>query len=153
MRWIVGGIAVLVAIVGFFFWQNLTKPKTVGLVNGRLHPCPNTPNCVCCCHDDETHYIAPLPFTSEATLDQIQAFLIAHYNGQVVRRTPEYLDVVVTTPMMRFKDDLEFAVDRQNGTVKVRSASRMGYSDGGINRERIEALRTYLTDQPINSRT
>ncbi|MGC1878855.1 MAG: DUF1499 domain-containing protein [Rhabdochlamydiaceae bacterium] len=144
MRWSIGIAIVLVAVVGFFFWKNLSMPKTTGLINGRLQLCPKSPNCVCCCHDDTVHYIAPLPYSSEETLDQIQAYLSQHYIIQVVQRNPDYLHVVVTTPTLRFKDDLEFAVNRQKGIVLVRSASRVGYSDGGINRSRIEAVRTFL---------
>lgn len=144
MRWLIGIVVVLVVVAGYFFWNNLRMPGTTGLVDGRLHPCPTSPNCVCCCHNDPAHYIDPLPFSSEKTLDQIQAYLSKHYIAEVVQRTPDYLHIVVTTPTMRFKDDLEFAVDRKKGTIKVRSASRVGYSDGGVNRARIEALRTYL---------
>ena len=141
------GIIVLV-VIGFLFWQNLRMPKTTGLVNGSLHPCPKSPNCVCCCHNEPSHYIAPLPLSSEKTLDQIQAFLSEHYIAQVVQRTPDYLHVVVTTPTMHFKDDLEFSINRQKSVVMVRSASRVGYSDGGVNRARIEALRTFLQNNP-----
>jgi uncharacterized protein (DUF1499 family) len=144
VRWLVGIVVVLVVIIGFLFWKNLSMPKTTGLVHGRLQPCPKSPNCVCCCHDDKAHYIAPLPFSSEETLDQIQTFLLQHYIAHVVQRTPDYLHVVVTTPVLRFKDDLEFAVNREKDVVRVRSASRVGYSDGGVNRARIEALRAFL---------
>lgn len=144
MRWIIGICIVLVAVVGFMFWQNLTMPKTTGLVNGKLQPCPKSPNCVCCCHDDKVHYIAPLSYYSEEPLDQIQTFLSQHYNAKVIQKTPDYLHIVVTTRMLHFKDDLEFAWIREQGIIKVRSASRVGYSDGGVNRARIEALRAFL---------
>ena len=151
MRWIIGVAIVLVAVIGFFFWKNLSMPKTTGLINGRLQPCPKSPNCVCCCYDDKVHNIAPLPFSSEKTLDQIQEYLSKHYIVKVVQRTPDYLHVVVTTPVMRFKDDLEFAVNRERGVVLVRSASRVGYSDRGFNRARIEALRTFLMNDKAQS--
>lgn len=144
MRWLLGIVIVLAAVIGYLFWDNLSMPKTTGLIDGRLHPCPKSPNCVCCCHNDKAHYIAPLPFTSEETLNQIQAYLCKHYIAQVVQRTPDYLHIVVTTPVLRFKDDLEFAVNREKGVIRVRSASRVGYSDMGVNRARIEALRAYL---------
>lgn len=151
MRWITGIIVVLVAIAGYLFWDNMTMPDTTGLVNGRLQPCPKSPNCVCCCHNDTAHYIAPLPLTSGNTLDQIQAYLSSHYNAEVVQKTPDYMHVVVTTPTMHYKDDLEFSVNREKGTIRVRSASRIGYSDGGVNRERIEAIRAYLESQQTTS--
>ncbi|MGE5196263.1 MAG: DUF1499 domain-containing protein [Anaerolineae bacterium] len=149
MRWSIGIAIGVLAVIGFLFWSNLRMPKTIGLVHGCLHPCPKRPNCVCCCHDDKVHYISPLPFSSEETLDQVQAYLCKHYIAQVVQRTPDYLHIVVTTPILRFKDDLEFAVNRERGVVRVRSASRVGYSDGGINRARIEALRTFLIDNKV----
>jgi uncharacterized protein (DUF1499 family) len=149
VRWSIGIVIALVVVIGFVFWKNLSMPKTTGLIHGRLQPCPKSPNCVCCCHDDKVHYIAPLPLPSEEALDQIQAYLCKCYIAQVVQRTPDYLHVVVTTPVLRFKDDLEFAVNRERGVVRVRSASRVGYSDGGVNRARIEALRTFLTSDQL----
>jgi uncharacterized protein (DUF1499 family) len=144
MHWLIGIVIVLMGIIGFLFWKNLSMPKTTGLVHGHLQACPKSPNCVCSCQDDKAHYISPLPFSSEKTLEQIQAFLSKHYIAQVVQRTPDYLHVVVTTSVLRFKDDLEFVVDREKGVVEVRSGSRVGYSDVGVNRARIEALRTFL---------
>lgn len=144
MRWLIGIVVVIVVGVGYLTWKNLQMPETTGLVDGRLHPCPKSLNCVCCCHDNTAHYIEPLPFSSSDTLDRIQAFMNSHYNVQVVQRTPDYLHLVVTTPMMRFKDDVEFAVDHKKNIVRVRSASRVGSSDFGVNRKRIEAVRSYL---------
>ena len=144
MKWLVGTLIVVAILFSLLLWKNLSMPKTTGLIDGRLQPCPTSPNCVCCCHDGKEHYIAPLPFRSENTLDQIQEFISSHYIAQVVQRTPNYLHIVVTTPTLRFKDDLEFAVNRENNSILVRSASRVGYSDGGVNRDRIEALRAFL---------
>lgn len=133
--------------IGYVVSKNLKVPKTTGLINGRLHPCPKTPNCVCCCHDGSKHYIKPLPLTSHS-LTQIEQFLSNHYIAKVVQKTPDYLHVVVTTSFFRFKDDLEFSINREKGWIRVRSASRVGYSDGGLNRSRIEALRQFLERNP-----
>ena len=147
MRWLIVTIIILVVLTGLLFWKNLSLPKTTGLIDGHLQPCPKSPNCVCCCPDDKNHNIAPLPFSSEDTLDQIQAFLSAHYIAQTIQRSSDYLHVVVTTSLCRFKDDLEFLVDKEKDAVLVRSASRVGYGDGGVNRARIEALRSFLDGQ------
>ncbi len=144
MHWFVWIAIVLIGFVGFLFWQNLKMPKTTGLMEGQLQPCPKSPNCVCSSDEDGQHYIAPLPFASEKTLGQIQAFLSNNYIAQVVEITPTYLHVVVTTPVLRFKDDLEFQVDRQKGEVQVRSGARVGSKDFGVNRARIEKLRAFL---------
>ena len=144
MRWLAVIVIVLVVVTGYLFWKNLSMPKSTGLVNGKLHHCPKSPNCVCCCHNGTGHYISPLPYSSGKTLDKIQEFLSTHYIATVVQRTPDYLHVVVTTPTMHFKDDLEFSINKEKGVILVRSASRVGYGDGGVNRARIEAIRTYL---------
>lgn len=144
MNWLIGLIVVLIAVVGVLTWLNLKTPHTTGLVNGRLQPCSSKPNCVCSCQDDEVHRILPLTYSSEEPLDQIQEFFSKNYIAQVVDKSAEYLHIVITTPTLRFKDDLEFVVDRENGIIEVRSGSRLGYSDMGVNRARIEALRTFL---------
>ena len=60
-----------------------------------------------------------------------------------------YLHAVATTRIMRFKDDLEFLLDRDAGTIGVRSASRVGYSDLGANRDRVESLRQTLAARGV----
>lgn len=144
MRWLIATIVVIAILACFFVWKNIRMPKTASLLNGHLQPCPSSPNCVCSCASDPVHAIAPLPLSSASTLDQIEAYLRQHYIVQVVQKTPDYLHVVITTSKMRFKDDVEFLVNRQQKVIDVRSASRLGYSDMGVNRARIEALRTFL---------
>ena len=144
MHWFVWIAIVLIGFIGFLFWQNLKMPKTTGLIEGQLQHCPKSLNCVCSCDEDEGHHIAPLPFGSENTLGQIQTFLSDNYIAQVVEATPTYLHVVVTTPVLRFKDDLEFQVNREKGEVQVRSGARVGSKDFGVNRARIEKLRAFL---------
>ncbi len=146
MRWLTAMVIGLGVLVGFFTWKNMSMPKTTGLVDGRLHPCPKKPNCVCCCHDEKINYIEPLPFSSKDTLDRIQAFLEQHYNAQVIQKTPDYLHIVVTSSVLHLKNDLEFALNRKKGVVLVRAAARVGYSDSDANRGRIETLRVFLAN-------
>ena len=131
-------------IIIFFFWKNLMIPKSTGIKNGKLYECPNSPNCVSSQAKDAKHYIDPLPYTSES-LNEIKTYLKEHYNTDVVEETPTYLHVVITTKILRFKDDLEFLVDRKNQVIHVRSASRVGYSDMNVNRKRIEKMKRELT--------
>ncbi len=138
MKWIFFLIVLSILVMWF---QNQRIPKTVGLLEGRLQPCPWTPNCVSSEATKAIHQIDPLSYTSENDLDEIAAFLKNHYQAEVVTQTPDYLHVVVTTPVWRFNDDLEFLVDRKEGIISLRSASRVGYSDQGMNRKRIERLR------------
>ncbi len=137
-------ILIVLILVGWFLWKNLTIPSTTGLVDGRLQLCPKSPNCVSCLNTDPEHAIAPLPLLPGKSLDFIAQFLEQNYIAKVVARTPIYMHVVVTTKLCRFRDDLEFLIDEEKQEICVRSASRLGYGDGGVNRARIEKLRAAL---------
>ena len=115
------------------------RPVT-GLVDGRLRPCPDTPNCVCSDAADEAHAIAPL----QADLQTIFELLAGMERVTIVTHTDTYLYAEFTSRVFRFVDDVEFHADGR-GTVHVRSASRLGYSDMGVNRKRIETIRAALT--------
>lgn len=111
------------------------RPATLGVVNGRLGTCPDSPNCVSSFESRESHQIAPL----EASIAQVRAALMAMPGTQIIREQDQYLYAEFTTRLMGFVDDVEFL--EQAGRIHVRSASRLGKSDLGVNRKRIEALR------------
>ncbi len=120
-----------------------------GGVPTKLDACPASPNCVSSTAEasDAAHYIAPFPpkgtgATSLATLRQI---IEAQPRTKIVRSQGNYLRAEFTSLIMRFTDDVEFLFDEQSQTVQVRSASRIGYSDMGANRRRIELLRELYT--------
>lgn len=116
-----------------------------GVVDGRLAPCPQSPNCVSSFSTAEPHVIAPL----QATLDQVKTVLAKLPRVCIVREDENYLHAAFTSPIMRFVDDVEFLYQPDLGLVQVRSASRVGYSDLGANRKRIEQIRAALTaDHP-----
>ncbi|MEM9898790.1 MAG: DUF1499 domain-containing protein [Pseudomonadota bacterium] len=70
--------------------------------------------------------------------------MVAAEGGEIVQQSDEYIAAVFTTKIMRYKDDVEFRLD--DAAVHVRSASRVGYSDLGANRKRIESLRSLLVE-------
>ncbi len=145
MRIFIFVVAVICVAMLFLIWKNLTVPKTVGIVEGELYPCPKSPNCVESCRpSDETHSIEPLPILSEDPLSQIERIIKENYDAAVIQKTQTYMHVVVTTPLCRYRDDLEFLVDQDKKVVCVRSASRVGYGDGNTNRKRIEVIRKNL---------
>jgi uncharacterized protein (DUF1499 family) len=112
-------------------------------VDGRLAPCPGRPNCVCSePGTDSYHHVAALPLPS-AGLVQLQAAIEAA-GGRVQALQGDYLAASFRSALFGFVDDLEMRIDRAAGVVQVRSASRVGYGDGGVNRRRVEALRTRL---------
>ncbi len=122
-----------------------------GLVAGRLAPCPSSPNCVGSDPASGTASVEPWhPVgTPREALAAIRGWLDREPGIRVGSATDTYLHAVATTPILRFKDDLELAVDDAAGVLHVRSASRVGYSDLGTNRRRVESLRLRLIDGGI----
>ncbi|MEX6633672.1 DUF1499 domain-containing protein [Hyphococcus lacteus] len=133
--------ALLILGVGFFVVLSI-KSRTgtaLGLVDGMLAPCPASPNCVLSeAHSDDDHRIEPLPLSVWAKLPDI----LSKEGGVVVKITDDYIASEFSTSLMKYVDDVEFR--KAEDVVHVRSASRVGHSDLGANRERIDALRTKL---------
>ena len=121
------------------------RPQNLGYTDGRLAPCKSTPNCVSSQADpkDEEHYIAPIALKG-APIAAIRKAVESMPRTTVVRVEPDYLYAEFKSKLMGFVDDVEFLVDPAKGVVHVRSASRLGRRDFGVNRERIEALRAIL---------
>lgn len=120
------------------------RPEGLGLVDGRLAPCPDTPNCVSSLATDERHGMEPLVFegSAEEAWEQLQRVVEGLPRTEVVTRRDDYLHVEFTTALMRFVDDVEFQLDRLDRRIQFRSASRAGYSDLRANRRRMERIRS-----------
>lgn len=121
-----------------------TAPSHLGVRDGRLAPCPDSPNCVCSQADDARHAIAPLPLTGSpaASRARLLEILASEPRVRVVEQQERYLRAEFTSRLLRFVDDVEFLIGEQQ--IDVRSASRLGHSDLGVNRERVEHLRRRL---------
>lgn len=124
-------------------------PK-LGVENNRLKPCPNTPNCVAS-HPDtpESQKIPPILYTADQTLayDQMETLLSEREDAIIITREyAHYLRADFRTPLMGFIDDVEFYF-QVPGVIAVRSASRIGYSDLGTNRRRIEEIRKIFSER------
>lgn len=146
-RWglIAAAIVVLLPIV-MFAVLSLTsrRPSTLGPVGGKLRPCPDSPNCVCSCENSGSHAIAPLVWRGDAQegLARLKSIIAALPNAKCeASDRPDYLHAEFTSAWFRFVDDVEFLVDRSAGVIHVRSASRVGHSDLGVNRHRVERIR------------
>ncbi|MEI6847283.1 MAG: DUF1499 domain-containing protein [Chlorobiaceae bacterium] len=117
------------------------------LVNGKLRPCPGTPNCVSSESDDMIHRIDPFAFNGST--EQAWDFLkkvISENGGTVHDEQPEYIWSTFIVPVFGFIDDVEFRLCPKECVIHVRSASRLGFSDLGVNRARVEQLRTSFTN-------
>jgi len=117
------------------------RPNNLGARAGLLAPCPSSPNCVSSQTENERHRIAPLAFSGDpdAAFARLKLVVSGRSDTTIVDDSPDYLRVELRT--MLFVDDGEFLLDRTNAVIHVRSASRLGYSDLGKNRSRLEEIR------------
>ena len=132
-----------------FSWK---RPDYLGVKDGRLARPKSTPNCVSSQADpaDAEHYIAPIAFPG-ATADAMAAVkkAVASMEGStVVREEAGYLYAEYRTRLLKYVDDVEFVHDAKAGVIHVRSASRLGRRDFGVNRARVEALRSRIESRP-----
>ncbi|MCB2146731.1 MAG: DUF1499 domain-containing protein [Deltaproteobacteria bacterium] len=117
-------------------------PSDIGLREGRLAPCPGTPNCVISQDGDEQHHIDPIAYAGQRTtaMEMIQQVVQGMPGTRIVTQTDQYLHVEFRSRIMGFVDDVEFFFP-DTAVIHVRSASRVGYSDFGVNRKRVEKIR------------
>ena len=116
-------------------------PKTPA---GTLPPCPDKPNCVSSLAPDEDHRAQPYRLAAGADWAVVRAAVAAMPRTAIVEERPGYLHAESHSRIFRFVDDLELLASKAGDRVDVRSASRVGYGDMGVNRERVEALRDAL---------
>jgi len=123
-------------------WASPVPQLGVG-EDGKLQPCPNKPNCVCSQTVEAGHQVQPLVFTGspEQAWQQLRKILDGTPRLWIVEETNTYLRAEVVTLIWRFIDDLEFLLDGPGQVIHCRSASRLGYSDLGVNRRRIDDIR------------
>ena len=135
-------LVAIVLVLGRFAFM-FGPPPPVGLIDGKLRACPSSPNCVCSQDADTEHSIAALKYSGDASAawGRLQEVIRGLPRTRVVSADDKYLHVEFTTALMRFVDDVEFLLDSEAKTIHVRSASRVGHSDLGTNRRRVEEIR------------
>ena len=111
----------------------------------RLQPCPSSPNCVCSDSTD-SHGIEPIVIAGDARKmwQRLQDYLAQQQGFTIKQVDDKYLRVEAKTRLLRFVDDVEFELRVEQGVIAVRSASRVGFSDLGANRRRVEKIRKEL---------
>lgn len=155
--WFIALVAVVIAALLFLAGQlgmlKGTQPSDLGVKGGRLKPPARTPNSVSSQADlypnhPQTQYaaIAPLDYQGDAkaAMAKLVGVLQAQPGTVIVSQTDDYLYAQSTTQLLRFTDDVEFWLDATQQKIQVRSASRIGRKDFGVNRQRIEAIRAQL---------
>jgi len=126
------------------------RPKDLGVRDGMFKPCPSSPNCVSSQAVDEKHRISPLAFKGEAdsAFSRLKQTLVSRSDTTITETTADYLRTEFRT-RVGFVDDGEFLLDRSHSLIHVRSASRLGYSDLGKNRSRMEEIRQQFEGQGV----
>ncbi|HBB32322.1 MAG TPA: DUF1499 domain-containing protein [Cyanobacteria bacterium UBA9273] len=122
------------------------RPTNIGVQAGKLAPCPNTPNCVSSQSLDAQHRIEPLTYksTPKEAMANLKKVIQNMERTKIITETDNYLYAEFTSKLMGFVDDVEFFLDESAKVIQVRSASRLGQSDLGVNRKRIEDIRAQM---------
>jgi uncharacterized protein (DUF1499 family) len=150
-----GVTKVLIAIAGFVCLVlaaaqlgafNGRRPGDLGVRDGKLKACPDSPNCVSTQAQDDEHRAEPLAYSGEraAIKAQLLDVISTMWGTKIVVNQSDYVHVEFKTPGLQFVDDVEFYFDDEAKVVHFRSASRLGYSDLGLNRRRMEDIRSRL---------
>lgn len=146
MKWLIiiaAGLLLVIGIMLIALSMASREQPALGVQNGQLKPCPSTPNCVCSEYPADAAYIEPFSYTLPAKEAWAGIkYVIKDSGGRVIAEQTDYLRAEYTTTLLRFIDDIEFRLDRDHQLIHVRSASRVGRSDLGANRQRVEQLRT-----------
>lgn len=130
-----------------------TRPTNIGVHSGQLTTCLNTPNCVNSQSQDVKDKIEPFNYnsSSEKAMANLKTVIQSFKQSKIISETKNYLYAEFTIPIIGFVDDVEFYLDENAKVIHVRSASRLGESDLGVNRKRIETIRTRLNELKSNA--
>ena len=121
--------------------------ESPGLDQGKLKPCSDKPNCICSEYNSmPDHYIEPVAVSAEKIelAQRLAKEVIAQTGGNLQQETEDYLAATYTSSVFRFVDDLEIRIDSVTKLLHIRAASRVGYSDFGVNLKRAKKIRNLL---------
>jgi len=123
----------------------------LNLVTDNLAECPERPNCVYTKAQDTKHVIKPFHLNGDPIVswDAIRTIIGNMPRNKIITTTDRYLHVECKSRLFGFIDDLELQLNPANGKIEIRSASRIGFSDLGVNRRRVENLRQKLTEKGL----
>lgn len=141
------GIIIFVVACLVLLWiDNKRVPKRIGVKNGQFARCPMRPNCVSSQCDRPSQYIDPIRVGDiDNPLGRVKAIALSIAKSKIITETDDYLHVEFRSRIFSFVDDAEFFLDRKKGVIHMRSAARVGYSDMGVNRKRLELIKREFT--------
>jgi len=148
-------IILISAIAAFFIWFFILgiiskSGKAPGLAEGDLSRCPDTPNCICSEYkDDANHYIDPIIIPPDVTIDTLPILekVIKDMGGTILIEKENYISSAFSSAIFRFVDDFEIRIDPIQKVIHIRSASRAGKGDMGVNKKRAELFKQLFNKQ------
>lgn len=141
-------LVLLVALV-VLFWgvralipQISPRPTNLGVRDGQLVACPDTLNCVSTQADQSQAQMPPIPYTGTVAEAKTRLLRVlgAMPKATVITNEPDYVYAEFRSSLWEFIDDVEFYFDDTAKVIHFRSASRLGRSDFGVNRQRMETI-------------
>ena len=137
-------LIVVAILVLFVLGQMSQSGEANGLVEAKLAKCPDKPNCICTEFvADVSHYIEPIGFSQSDAAEALSRLKssVGEMGGSIQAEADNYLAFTFTSSIFRFVDDLEIRIDTDQNMIHVRSSSRVGHSDRGVNKKRFEQLK------------
>lgn len=114
----------------------------LGVTNGHLKPVDDKPNSVSSQTDIKRNYMEPISYSGSNAQSQskIKKSILNMKQIELVEEKVNYLHYVETSKVFKFKDDIEFYFDDSKQVIHFRSKSRVGYSDFGVNKKRMQKI-------------
>ena len=135
---LIAGLILLILLYFIYLSIKSHNGEPAGLINQKLSPCPDTPNCITSeFKNDTTHFIDALPYQKKS-IDELIL---------IIEGVKNYISATYTSKLFRYIDDLEIRVDSENESIHFRSASRVGRSDFSVNIKRIDLIKNELEIQ------
>lgn len=137
---LISAVVILFVVLGFV----ARSGEAAGVVGEKLLRCSARPNCVCSEYrDDVDHYIKPIaiPKRVNSDINNTLKEVIQALGGDLKIDNNNYIAATFSSSLFGFVDDLEVRFSVTENVIHIRSASRVGYGDFGVNRRRVESLR------------
>ena len=139
----------MIGLLGFIFVLSGCGKSDIGLTNGRFAQCPDSPNCVSSMADDKKHFIEPIPYEGDraGARQTMLSVIQSMKRSRLISQSDTYIHAEFRSFLFRFVDDVELFFPENTPVIHMKSASRTGYSDFGVNRKRLEEIRQKFQDQ------
>lgn len=110
---------------------------------GKLAPCDSGPHCVSSETSDKDRHVAPLTYSNSRTIAllRLEEIINGMEGAKIIKQAPNYIYATYTSAVFGFVDDVEFVLPADSHEIQLRSSSRIGYYDFGVNHARVEAIR------------